>query len=122
MELKDRLKLVRKNASLSQSDFGKAIGISGSQIGCYENNLREITERSLNAICREFNVNKEWLLEGTGEMYSISKEEDELAKAFSEISLSGNERLKELVKKLNELDEIYIDSIATIIDGILRER
>lgn len=117
--MQDRLKLIRTDKNMSQDEFGKAIGISRSQIGCYENGIREITERSINDICREFNVNKDWLLSGEGAMYIISKEDERLAEALAEISLSENEKLKELIQKMIKLDDKYIDSILTLIDGVI---
>lgn len=121
MEIKNRIKLIRKDLKLSQAEFGKKVQISSSQIGCYETGYREIPERVVNDICREFNVNKEWLLNGTGDMYLISKEDDNLMKAVAEISLSDNKKLKNIVSKLIELDEQYIDAISTIIDGLIKK-
>lgn len=117
--MQDRLKLIRTDKNMSQDEFGKVIGISRSQIGCYEKGIREITERSINDICREFNVNKNWLITGDGEMYIISKEDEQLAEALAEISLSGNDKLKELIQKMIKLDDKYIDSILTLIDGVI---
>lgn len=122
MELKDRLKQIRKDNKLSQVALGKIIGISSSQIACYETGYREITERTINDICRELNVNKEWLLTGEGEMYLIPKQDEELAEALAEITISENEKLKEIVQKMIKLDDKYIDSILTLIDGILESK
>lgn len=119
MELKDRLKQIRKDNKLSQSALGKMIGVSSSQIACYETGYREITERSLNGICRELNVNKDWLLTGEGEMYVVSEQDEELAEALAEISLSENEKLKEIVQKLTKLDDKEIDTINDLIDLLL---
>lgn len=120
--IQDRLKLIRTDKNMSQDEFGKSIGISRSQIGCYEKGIREITERSINDICREFNVNKEWLLNGEGEMYLISKQDEELATALAEITISENEKLKEIVQKMIKLDDKYMDSILTLINGILENK
>lgn len=120
-EIKDRLKTIRINANMSQDEFGKMIGISRSQISCYEKGLRDITERSLNDICREFNVNKEWLLTGKGEMYIVSEQDEKLAEAFAEISLSENEKLKEIVQNLTKLDDKTIDKINDLIDLLLEK-
>ena len=120
-EIKDRLKTIRINANMSQDEFGKMIGISRSQISCYEKGLREVTERSLNDICREFNVSKDWLLTGEGEMYIISEQDENLADALAEISLSDNEKLKEIVQKLTKLDDRTIDTINELIDLLLEK-
>lgn len=117
--IKDRLKLIRTEKQMSQEDFGKKIGLSRSQIGCYEKGIREITDRSLNDICREFNIRKEWLLEGTGEMHIIPQSDEALAEALAEITLSENEQLKQIVMKLSKLNDVSLDSINNLIDVIL---
>lgn len=121
-EIKDRLKAIRDDANMSQDEFGKKIGISRSQISCYEKGLREITERSLNDICREFNVNRDWLITGEGEMYIISEQDEILAEALAKISLSENEKLKKIVQNLTKLDEKTIDTINDLIDIILANK
>ena len=117
--IQNRLRLVRKNLSLSQDEFGKVIGLSRSQIGCYEKGIRDVTERSLNDICREFNVNKEWLLNGVGKMYN--EQDTNLSELLTTISNSNNPQLKEVIIKLAKVDATYINSINTLLDGILNE-
>ena len=114
MDLKDRLKQIRKDNKLSQSALGKLIGISSSQIACYETGYREITDRAINDICRELNINETWLRTGEGEMYVVSEQDEKLAEAFAEISLSENEKLKEIVHKT-------IDKINDLIDLLLEK-
>lgn len=106
-DIKIRIKQIRKDNKLSQSALGKLIGISRSQISCYEKGLRDITERSLNDICREFNVNKEWLLTGKGEMYIISEKDKKIADT--------------LAKKIVKLDKKSIDRINDLIDLLLEK-
>lgn len=120
-KIKDRLKTVRTDLNMSQDEFGKQIGISRSQISCYEKGLRDITERSINDICREFNINKEWLLTGEGEMYVISEQDEKLADALAKISLSENDKLKEIVQNLLKLDEKTLDTINDLIDLLIEK-
>ena len=119
MDLKDRLKQIRKDNKLSQSALGKLIGISSSQIACYETGYREITDRAINDICRELNINETWLRTGEGEMYVVSEQDEELAEALAEISLSDNEKLKKIVQKLTKLNDKEIDTINDLIDLLL---
>ena len=121
MDLKDRLKQIRKDNKLSQSALGKLIGISSSQIACYEPGYREITDRAINDICRELNINETWLRTGEGEMYVVSEQDEKLAEAFAEISLSENEKLKEIVQNLTKLDNKTIDKINDLIDLLLEK-
>lgn len=68
--MKNRLKELRKkHLRLTQSEFGKKIGLTDVAISRYEKGERNITQQVFISICREFNVNEEWLRTGNGEMF-----------------------------------------------------
>lgn len=67
--MKDRIKEVRKYFSLTQIDFGQRIGVKGNTVTGYETGLRTPSDAVILSICREFNVNEEWLRNGTGQMF-----------------------------------------------------
>lgn len=67
--MKDRIKQIRKALKLTQTDFGKRIGVAGNTITSYETGTREPSNTVITAICREFNVNYDWLLNGSGDMF-----------------------------------------------------
>ncbi len=69
MNIGERISLIRKNMNISQEDFGKRINVTRSAISNYEKGTRNIMDRVISDICREFNVNEKWLREGTGEMF-----------------------------------------------------
>lgn len=65
-----RLKQIRTTMGLSQEEFGKRIGIeSRAHISSLENGTRNITDRIVKDICREFGINENWLRTGNDEMY-----------------------------------------------------
>ena len=99
-----RLKEIREKENLSQSAFGKRLKISQSQIASYETGYRNITDRTINDICREFNINKEWLSTGNGEMYNPISEDEELAFLMGQITAGDNLLLKQLIKVLSQID------------------
>ncbi|WP_294352221.1 helix-turn-helix transcriptional regulator [uncultured Clostridium sp.] len=119
MCLKERFKKIRKDNKLSQAAFGKKIGISPSQIACYETGYREITDRAIKDICREFNVNEEWLRTGNGEIYLIAEDDKKIADAIAKISLSENKNLKEIAEKLTKLNDTNLELINRLIDGLM---
>ena len=67
--LNERLKIIRLKLKLTQDDFAKKINVTRSAISNYEKGTRNIMNRVIADICREFNVNEEWLRHGTGEMF-----------------------------------------------------
>jgi transcriptional regulator with XRE-family HTH domain len=69
-EIKERVKDVRGALNISQRDFAKRIFISQSLLGDIELGKRNINDRTIQLITTEFNVNKNWLLTGKGQMFS----------------------------------------------------
>lgn len=73
MELHERIKELRKNyLHMSQTDFGEKLGVSRSVINNIERNVLARPDQKLSLmklICSEFNVNEEWLLNGTEPMF-----------------------------------------------------
>ena len=67
--MNNRIKEIRKALNLTQSEFGAKVGVKGNTIGNYEIGLRTPSDAVIFSICREFNVNEEWLRAGTGEMF-----------------------------------------------------
>jgi len=68
--INDRMKLVRASLKLSQREFSKRISISQSMIADMEMGHIPVKERYLKLISSEFNVNLDWLQEGTGDMFT----------------------------------------------------
>ena len=69
-EVRKRIKQVRQSFNISQRDFAKQIYISQTLLGDIELGNRNVNDRTIQLISTEFNVNKEWLLTGEGEMFS----------------------------------------------------
>lgn len=117
-DIKERFKSIRKDTKLSQKEFGSLINLSQSQIASYESGHRIITQRTIDDVCRKFNVNKEWLLNGVGDPYIEENIDTLISDALAEITLTNNDKLKETVIKLCELDEPYLDLVLNLINGL----
>lgn len=74
----ERVRELRKVLGLSGEKFGIKIGVKKSAVSKIEGGLVGLSEQNILAICREFNVNEEWLRYGTGEMFMTMDVEDQL--------------------------------------------
>lgn len=63
-----RIYEVRQSVSLSMRAFGEKIGISGQSVARLESGENNPSEQTIRAICAEFNVNRDWLVDGVGPM------------------------------------------------------
>lgn len=64
-----RIKTLRKELELTQSQFAENLNITKSAIANMETGARNITDRTISDICSKFNVNEEWLRTGKGEIF-----------------------------------------------------
>lgn len=69
MTINERVKAVRKSkeVNLTLEKFGERLGIKKSTLSAIETGRNALTEQNIKAICREFNVNEDWLRTGEGE-------------------------------------------------------
>lgn len=65
--MNERIKKLRKVLELNQTDFGNKIGIRQGSVAAYESGARTPIDAVIVSICREFNVNEDWLRTGDGE-------------------------------------------------------
>lgn len=71
MNINERIRHLRKNElKMTQNSFASEIDISRSNLGNIETGEVSVTERVISSICREFNVNEEWIRYGTGGIFA----------------------------------------------------
>lgn len=86
--MKERILRIRKESKLTQDVFAERLGLSKNFVWMLEKGERVPSDRTIADICREFNVNKEWLLTGNGDIYDMP--EDETAAVVSELLEEDN--------------------------------
>ena len=101
--MKDRIRKIRKDFGLTQKEFADRLGIKQNTVATYEIGKTNVGEAVITSICREFNVNEEWLRYGTGEMYR--KKDAAFSELIAEIDYSDDEFLKNIIIAYMGLDE-----------------
>lgn len=104
--LNERVKLLRKTLDLTMEKFGEKIGVKKSAISLIESGKNSLTEQMIKAICREFDVDEEWLRNGTGSMFIERTRDEEIAKFIGTIqSVDDDSFMKKFISMLAKLDE-----------------
>ena len=116
--ISDRIKDLRKELNLKQSDFANKIGIKQAAISAIEKGIRNVTDRIINDICREFNVNEEWLRNGTGEMFAptFNDKLDQLATEYNFSKLEYTFFCSYL-----KLDEKKREAVTEFLESIVKQ-
>lgn len=118
----ERLKEVRKDKGLNQTDFANSINISQGLITDMERGKKQPTERTLQDICRVYNVSYEWLTTGEGEKYISMTEEEKLKARISEIMQGQDDFAKALMFKVAHLDAEQIKTIREFAEDLLEKK
>lgn len=110
--MNNRVRLLRKSLDrMSQEEFGKHIGISNTAVSKIEKGENNLTEQNILAICKEFNVNEEWLRTGNGEMFNKLSQSEETAAIVARIVSDTDNPLKadflNTAAKLIDNDDCY---------------
>lgn len=114
--MKDRIRQIRKDINMNQTEFGAELGCTQAAITSYETG-RVIPDKSIRLlICEKFNVNPVWLETGEGLPYKEGLL-PELAQALRNMP-SVAAALERLLPKLTPDDFRHINEmVSRIIDG-----
>lgn len=75
--MNNRIKKIRKDLNMTQKKFAEKIKVSPNSIARYELGDRTPSNAIINSICREFNINENWLRTGRGKMNKTQDKETE---------------------------------------------
>lgn len=100
--MNNRIKYLRKDLGLTLEKFGERVGVTKTTISRIEKGINSVTDQMFKSICREFDVNPEWLRTGKLPMYAQSAtfSLDDFAKQHHVSNLE-----LEIIKAYFELDE-----------------
>ncbi len=121
--MKDRLKKLRKTLDLTQQAFADRIGMKQNTIAQYEMGRTIPSDAIIFSICREFNVNENWLRTGEGDMF-MELSRDEQIEEFIGNLLQGEEDSfkRRLISGLAALDENGWKVLEDFLDSIQKKK
>lgn len=129
--MKDRLKELRKQLGLTMEEFGSKLGVRKTTISSLENGVNNFTEQMILSICNVYNVNEQWLRNGTGDMfledtdslvekiisdYPLDKLSQTILKTYIELDPKKREIFNYVMKQI--ADSIMASSKEQAINGI----
>lgn len=118
-----RLREVFISTGETQTNFAKQIGVTPAYIWKLLNK-NDITpsDRTINDICREFNVSEHWLRTGEGEMFVQMSGDEEIA-AFMGNVMAGEEDnfRRRFIAMLSKLDEHEWELLEKMVDIIKKD-
>ena len=107
MEIKDRIKELRKAKGLTQFEFADRLKVSRSNIASYETGKNELSSAAISLICRTFSVSETWLRTGEGEMFSDTAREEQIAAFMGDVLAAESEDFRK--RYISMLSSLSVD-------------
>lgn len=108
---------------MTQEEFSKQIGLSRNFIAQVEIGTKVPSDRTITDICREYNVNEDWLRTGNGKMFKSRTREQEIGAFVNEVmELNDNSFEKKLVNALARLEPKDWECLESIAKKLLDEK
>jgi transcriptional regulator with XRE-family HTH domain len=109
-----RLEILIEALKMKGGDFAKKAEISQSLISNIIAGKNGPSKATVNLICRTYNVNKEWLLTGNGEMFvfldgrleNLSSDEKELLEIYDKLIPETQKEVRDYANDKLELQEL----------------
>lgn len=124
--MKDRIKEIRKSfpqVGKNQKTFANFLGISYDNLASYESGRRTPTDAVIELICEKCSVNKEWLVNGTGERYvsDSSKKYKELLDMLSDVMKRDEDDFKrKFLYALSRLNQDDWNRLEDFVESVLK--
>lgn len=111
----ERVNEVRKSLGLTLEKFGEKLGVTKTTISRIEKGVNNLTDQMAISICREYNVNYDYLMYGEGKMfddlpqtivdelcaqYDLNDFDKALVEMYVSLPAGSRERIKEYMKQL----------------------
>lgn len=99
--MNSRLRTLRKELCLTQSQFAEKINLKDGAVSAYEKGTRAIPDRTVADIVRVYGVNENWLRTGESEMFPVPSNSsgDEFA-VYAQKLLESNSEIDQWTKQI----------------------
>lgn len=128
--MNERIKELRKALRLTQQEFADKLNLKRGAIANYEIGRNDPIDAVVSLICKEYNVNENWLRTGKGSMFVALPEEDEVAAYVSDLLEDGSNNplytiIIEIMHTYNELSpksqEVLRDASAKLLENLKKK-
>ena len=114
-----RLKKLRNELEMTQQEFADRIGVKRNSFANYETGRNTPIDAIIISICKEFNVNENWLRTGEGDMFIELSYSDEIAQFVGQLMTEEDDSFKKrLISGLATLDENGWKVLEDFLDSI----
>lgn len=118
--MKNRIKKIRTDKGYSQQAFADELKISRSAVCKLESGENNPSEQTVELLCKNFKVNREWLLHDKGDPYKSKK--GAFSELLSDLEDTDDEFIKDLLSVYMNLDESSKVALRKLAAGMAEKR
>lgn len=119
--MNERLKRLRRELNITQQEFADRIGIKRSTMATYESGRNEPIDAVISLICREFDVNEDWLKTGDGEMFEELTDQEKTMKYIAKLVKDKDSVVANAITAVAITYEQLDDAGKAVIDKTLQQ-
>lgn len=124
--MNSRIKMIRQNEGLTQSQFADKIGLSRNYVAMIEIGQREPSDRTISDICRIFDIQEDWLRDGLEPMRAAKSREEEISDLVGSALTGSSEFKKSVIRMIcsrtdEELKALEA-ALQAVYDGIKKDQ
>lgn len=124
--MNSRIKMIRQNEGLTQSQFADKIGLSRNYVAMIEIGQREPSDRTISDICRIFDIQEDWMRHGLEPMRAAKSREEEIADLVGSALTGSSEFKKSVIRMIcsrtdEELKALEA-ALQAVYDGIKKDQ
>lgn len=122
----ERIKMIRKESGLTQQKFAERIGAKQNTVAQYEIGRNAPIDPVITSICKEFDIQEDWLRYGLEPMRAAKSRDEEIAELVGS-ALNGSSEFKKAVIRMicsrsdKELAALE-DALRTLYENIQKEK
>ena len=116
MNINQRIKTIRKQLGLNQTEFGEKIGLAQTGVSWIEKDGNTVIEQNIRLICETFGINEAWLRTGEGEREAVSAASDPFLPLQQKHQLSFIE--EQVLRIYFKLDETARASVCQYVQTV----
>lgn len=102
MPINHQIDLLIKKLNIKKVNFAKILKIDQSYVTRLVKGDNIPSDRLIDDICREFNVNEVWLRTGEGDMFTKIDEDDRYSLNLGKLSITENEIARNMINAIAE--------------------
>lgn len=115
----DRIKEIRKDNNVNQEAFAESLGLSRNMVAQVETSKAIFSDRTIRDICRIYNVNEDWLRNGSGEKYVPQSDNQKLLAYINKIAGEEDSSIRRILIRIASLSASDIEIVEQAIDLII---